>query len=220
MSLSDRLKEARRRKYRSARAAAEALGVPESTYYGHENGSRDPSRDDVARYARFFAVSPAWLEYGSTEPTSPEAIRRVIVAGETQAGMWREVDALIDEPPAPIPAIETRYGALPQFAYRVRGGSMMADRIFDGDYVICVPYFDARARITDGDIVVVERRRGGETETTVKRVATFPGRFELRPNSTDPRYREAIIVVRNHLADDGTEIEVKGLVVGVFSPRD
>ena len=78
---------------------------------------------------------------------------------------------------------------------------------------------EARTRITSGDIVVVERRRNGELETTLNRVEAMPGRYELRPNSTDPRYKEPLIVIRDHAADDGLEVEIRGLVIGVFSPR-
>lgn len=40
------------------------MGVSYSTYAGHENGSRGIKRDSLRRYAKFFTVSPAWLEYG------------------------------------------------------------------------------------------------------------------------------------------------------------
>jgi len=101
MSLPDRLRSARKKKYPSARAATAAIGVPESTYYGHENGSREPSRDDIARYARLFGVSPQWLAHGIETLAKPAEPSMVKIAGETQAGLWREAEMWADEAPAP-----------------------------------------------------------------------------------------------------------------------
>jgi transcriptional regulator with XRE-family HTH domain len=63
-----RLKWARKRAgFSSAAEAARALGVPEPTYSGHENGSRGFA-DDVERYASRFRVSLSWLMTGAGSP--------------------------------------------------------------------------------------------------------------------------------------------------------
>lgn len=64
----ERLRIARKRRYKTAREAADALGVPYGTYTGHEAGSRGFS-EDVERYAKAFRVRAAWLafEEGSME---------------------------------------------------------------------------------------------------------------------------------------------------------
>lgn len=63
---SDRLKAARiAAGYRSATAAAQAFGWTESTYLGHENGSRGLQVDAAQRYARAFKVDWAHLMTGS-----------------------------------------------------------------------------------------------------------------------------------------------------------
>lgn len=60
-----RLKNAReQRGYRTAKDAAEAMGVPVSTYSLHEAGGRGYGRDRAKEYASFFGVTPAWLLYG------------------------------------------------------------------------------------------------------------------------------------------------------------
>jgi hypothetical protein len=70
-----RLKWAReKRGYASAREAADAIGVRYSTYAGHESGSRGIKRDALRRYAKFFRVSPVWLEFGTGGEEAPAAI--------------------------------------------------------------------------------------------------------------------------------------------------
>lgn len=57
----DRLRIARTKAgYPDAATAADAMGVPQPTYFGHENGNRGLSRA-AARYAQFFGVSLDWL---------------------------------------------------------------------------------------------------------------------------------------------------------------
>lgn len=50
--------------FRSARAAAAALGAKPATYAAHENGSRTFSVADAKRYAEFYNVSPGWILTG------------------------------------------------------------------------------------------------------------------------------------------------------------
>lgn len=56
-----RLKWAREQRYETAKAAAEALSLPGSTYAGHENGSRGFGKDDAERYGARFGVPWEWL---------------------------------------------------------------------------------------------------------------------------------------------------------------
>jgi hypothetical protein len=49
----------------TAIAAADALGVPRSTYIGHENGHRGFPAKRATQYARGFGTSPEWLLYGT-----------------------------------------------------------------------------------------------------------------------------------------------------------
>ena len=63
-----RLRDARRIKFRSARSAAISLGVAFATYGAHERaqspGGRDYGPDAARRYARQFDVTPEWLLTG------------------------------------------------------------------------------------------------------------------------------------------------------------
>jgi phage repressor protein C with HTH and peptisase S24 domain len=68
-----RLKQARRAAgFRSAKAAAKALSVGESTYRAHENGQNDISLQAAAKYGEFFGVSVAYLAEGTGAPSGSE----------------------------------------------------------------------------------------------------------------------------------------------------
>ncbi len=66
MDMCERLKVARERAgYETAKEAAASLGVPISTYTGHENGSRGYTKNAAQRYGRKFKVAPEWLLFGT-----------------------------------------------------------------------------------------------------------------------------------------------------------
>lgn len=95
---AERLRFARERAgFQSAKDAAASLGVPASTYIGHENGSRGIPRDRAPQYARKFKVTEEWLLYGKgeadAEPEVPEGAERVVqvpLLGDVPAGPVRE----------------------------------------------------------------------------------------------------------------------------------
>ena len=74
----ERLRQARRRKFPSARAAAIAFGIPVSTYGAHEraqaNGGRDYGPNEARRYAELLGipgVTTEWLLTGYRPPPRP-----------------------------------------------------------------------------------------------------------------------------------------------------
>lgn len=76
---AERLRIARLRAgYETGKDAALALGIPVSTYLGHENGSRGYTAKGAAFYARRYKVREQWLLYGvgaapGTDDTSQTA---------------------------------------------------------------------------------------------------------------------------------------------------
>lgn len=64
--------------FKTAAAAAAALGIKTPTYTSHENGTRDFGDADAARYSRAFGVAVEWLvfgiEPGLPEPTSDQSL--------------------------------------------------------------------------------------------------------------------------------------------------
>lgn len=65
---NERLRAARERAgFHTAKEAAQAMGVPVSTYIGHENGHRGFPAKRAPQYARKFKVSEEWLLYGKQD---------------------------------------------------------------------------------------------------------------------------------------------------------
>jgi len=69
-----RLRWARQRfsRYRTATEAARAFGWNVSTYLGHENGDRTPSRETAKRYGRAYHVRWEWILEGEGSPQPPK----------------------------------------------------------------------------------------------------------------------------------------------------
>lgn len=225
--MADRLMKARSDAgYTSAAEAVRAFGWTASTYYGHENGRVKIPRDAANKYAKAFKVDPSWLLYGKSSNAAPlhqfESVAQIPVRGSTAAGKWLEFDDTEQDALAPIYAVAGRFPMEEQFAFKVSGPSMDKARIFDGDYVICVPYWIARAAPTPGDLVVVERKRGTMFERTLKELQMTGDEFELWPRSTDSRFQTPIRVKRNHdfVENDGTTVEIVGLVVASYVSRN
>jgi SOS-response transcriptional repressor LexA len=147
-----------------------------------------------------------------------ERVKNVPVRGETAAGRWLEYDFATDIGEE-VPVVPGKYAAAEQFAYRVVGPSMDQKRIFDGDFVICVDYWIARATPTEGDIVVVERRQGQLVERTCKQIQGGHPGLMLVSHSSDERFKEPIILPVNddHAGENGTTIEIMGLVIGRYT---
>lgn len=215
---SRRLRQARiEAKFDTAADAARRFGWKPSTYSSHENGQTNPPRSRVAMYARAFKKSQAWLlgEDAGGEKPEPE-VRAVPVVGEAAAGTWLEHDRLFEDDVPHVPAVPDRFPSLRQFAYRVRGPSMDKERLFDGDYAICVDFWEARRRPQQKDIVIVERKRGQLVERTCKQIDIVGGVVLLAPRSSDPRFQEPIRWTDGK--GDGEDVEIVGLVIGRYAP--
>lgn len=202
---------------------AEAIGATHPVVTRLLKGERRLKHWEIPKIAAYLGEPPPDIVRNRTDPEPlanlTETVKHVAVRGECAGGRWLEYE-IGDDTYEAVPTVPTKYTSLEQFAFRVRGNSMDRSKILDGDYVICVTYFDARMAITDGDIVVVERRRAGLYERTCKIVRRRPdGQIALESNSHDPRLAEPLLEVRpNGEADDGVEIEIVGLVVGRYSP--
>jgi phage repressor protein C with HTH and peptisase S24 domain len=212
MTQADRLKDARvRAGYETAKQAAEALGVPVTTYVSHENGQRGYPASKAHKYAKFFRVSPEWLLFGKGDraqngdlpeltPVVPSRLVKII--GVVQAGMWAEIVDYGNDV-GEIPVFLPKYASANLFALTVRGTSM--NRVFpDGTTVIVCPV--AEAGVRDGSFVVVQRRDGNKVETTLKQVVQAAAGIELWPRSDDKAHQKPIRITRAADSDIGAEI--------------
>lgn len=211
---AERLRRARERAgISSAKAAAEGMGVAVSTYIQHESGVRGIPAGRAARYAQFFRSTPEWLLYGrgqEPEPSRPEMTgmrpitRLVPVMGVVQAGAWVEIPD-DPEPEEMLPVLLPAFEGAQLFAVRVQGPSM--NQFYpEGTRVVVCPA--AEIGVSEGDHVVVRRRRGVLVETTLKEVVRNKktGEVELWPRSTDPAFKEPFRIAEARDADDGPEI--------------
>lgn len=221
--MAERLAWAREQRGLKPPAAAEALGIPRSTYYQHENGTRGFKRAEAIRYAQFFGVSLEWLLTGKGQPAktgaaiSSAGAGALPVSGVAQAGIWREDDAQADtEASETVPVVaHPRFAQARNYALRVVGPSMNK-LIADGEYALCVDALDAGYVPRDGDIVVAVRRRAqsGVTETTLKQFVMNGRRAELWPRSTDPKFQKPLT-----LGEGGAEeVQIIGLAWGRYAP--
>jgi hypothetical protein len=82
----ERLRRARERLFKSARAAAIALGIPPATYGAHERAQaassrgRDYGPEEAAIYGARFRVRPEWLLTGSGPQTELEHLEKLAIA--------------------------------------------------------------------------------------------------------------------------------------------
>lgn len=114
-SPAQRLRWAREQhgKYKTPTEAARAFGWKVSTYLGHENGDRNPSRAAAKRYGKAYRVRWEWLLDNEGAPQAQPAIstkRHLRLLREAfninlaelgiSAAEWAEIEADGDIPPA------------------------------------------------------------------------------------------------------------------------
>lgn len=218
---SSRLREAREKcGYTSAKAAAEAIGVPVATYIQHENGNRGFPAARAARYARFFKVSPEWLLYGKGSDSITTIVEspKIPVLGKVAAGVWLEQSYmepdLNDLPQVYYDRLPGQIGSADLFAVELSGDSM--NLAFPANTIlICEKIPFGSAEIRKDDYVIVERENHELREMTCKRIGFDEnGDFLLHSQSTNPKFSDPIKVKRSQ--DDefiDTGINLIGKVV-------
>lgn len=218
MDAPERLKDARiKAGYDTAKAAAEAIGIPVPTYLAHENGSRGYPPRKASRYARFFRTTPEWLLYGrgTSDPVVIEPRAQVLpLLGQVRAGAWLSVDESRVQPSPKAVALDGRFPHATQWLREVVGDSMDAKGISEGDLVHLVDWAEAGIPLATGQIVEVTRHRdaGELCEVTLKEVEVKgPGHILLWPRSTNSRHKDAILMTGGD--DSGIETQVTGLLV-------
>lgn len=166
-TVAKRLKWARERdgRYKSPTEAARAFGWTVSTYLGHENEDRTPSRPTAKKYAKAYKVRWEWLLEGDGPPsTKGHDTTRV----EGYVGAGAEFIPIADGDPglgdAPL-IVEPNSAAV-----IVRGDSMYP-RYFDGEYIYYVKESrdptdflgqECVVKLKDGRVYIKILRRGSK----------------------------------------------------------
>lgn len=175
---------------------------------GDENEMRRTQTElPVSKGARTPSRTPVTIptERDSSAPPG------LTVVGIVAAGAWRESSALAsgDMLDPQVPA-HPRYPLNRQFALQVSGDSINKVA-HSGDYVIALK---DRSPIS-GNFVIIERVRHGFYEASVKQYIEMDGRTEYRYASNSLEYNDKALVVGEQ---DGDEVKIHGVVIGVFRP--
>lgn len=184
VTFGERLRELRKMRDLTQEQLAEELQVGRAALARWETKDANPDRDTLVKIASFFNITTDYL-LGRTEHSEQkrpaniypvEGLRAVPVIGTIPAGM-------------PLLAIEevSETMLLPEellpngknvFLLRVKGDSMVDEKIFDGDLVL----INADDRVDDMDIGAVLL---DEEEVTLKKIHYFDGFVSLIPANNE-----------------------------------
>lgn len=211
--LSDMLTYLRKRKGLSQQELANTLKISRSAIGMYETGKREPDLETLEVFADFYNVDMNTLTGkapvkkqtnklpDTAAPVDFSHLKRIPILGRIAAG-------------APIYAEENiegytftdLNGGAEYFALRVRGDSMNAVRIYDGDLVIV----RKQDIVENGEIAAVLI----EQEATLKRFSRSGDIVTLMPQSTNPEHKPLVYNLKD------TSVKILGLVVQVqFQPR-
>ena len=198
---------------------AAAAGVKANSLYNFTNG-HSMSMDDETyeKLAEAAGVSAATLMGGADY--SP-AVGQAIVIGRVQAGNWQKAVTFIDEADTSIvpcvlpPHIAAKGTRAPVFGLSVKGDSM--DQVFpEGSVLICLPLYEMRGPVKDGDYVIVHRiNPDGLFEATCKQYRLVDGEMWLAPRSNNPSHGPN----NGKNTGDGVQVEVAAIVFGHYAPQ-
>lgn len=204
-----RLKELLEERDISIAELARMVGTTHATISRLKSGNMQMTEHWARKIATAMKIGVAEI-FGEVIPPMTPGMR---VLGEVQAGVWKEAEVADELRYPPLPILPDHvYSKVTQFALRVRGESM--NRVVqDGMYIVCASWPELGREPEDGDLVVVERRRAGLVETTLKRVRMENGSVVFVPDSTDARWQEP---VRIGDLGDGEEIAIIALAIGKY----
>lgn len=212
--MGDRVRAGREALGLSQSELARRIGVTPQAIQAIEAGSVKTSRH-LHKIANVLQKPAHWLAGEAPYAlTSGLASGEAPVRGIVAAGLWQAESSFADDQASIPSSPDPRYARMSQVAFRVLGNSM--DNIVrDGEYVICLDYGQHPVALRSGDVVVAERKRGGEVERTVKRVQITANGPELWPDSSSPAHTKPLVL---NSPEDDTSVEVVGLVIGYFRP--
>jgi transcriptional regulator with XRE-family HTH domain len=191
-----------------ARRLGVSPGLPSQWWRTKGRGtSPDPHLDEIAE---ILAINVDWLRYARGEPFAggslgpghqqeigpPLDTACARIVGIAEGEVWREGTSMREamaasDGGAPTLQVVSREDmkGLEQFAVEVRG-HVCDQTIPTGSYAICVDYNLSRpGGPVEGDLVVVERRRGREIKALIARLHFVKGAWELHYESNDPRWQ-------------------------------
>lgn len=181
----------------------------------------DPRGSTLAAIAPVIERSVPYLLGVTDDPaggaTAPPRAEFLPIRYRVAAGVWRERDdeaqEFIGEGPMPPP---DAFSSFPQWWEMVEGESI--NKIYPPGALVRV--IDAIAigyRPRHDDLVVIERRRNGSAERTVKQVRIRGSRIIVHGASTNKKWNTELDVTEGLI--DGDEAEIVGFVAGAYIVR-
>lgn len=189
---------------------AEKVGISESMVKHHESGRRGITPNNAARYARLYNVSVGYI-LNDEDETGAASAASIPVYGEAAGGVWMEgEDRPIDDSQAFSVAPVVGFPVSAQYARKVVGNSV-SRQIRDGEFAVFVHFDRYPGGVRLGDLVDVQRIRGGLREHTVK---VYRGNSLV--TDSDELEEQRTLPLTN--GEDDTEVRIMGVAVGVFRP--
>lgn len=208
----ERIKALREARGWSHEDVAHRLDISDSTVKHNESGRRGITAEGARAYAGLYNVTVGYIlnnESGG-ELVAVEAAS-IPVYGEAAGGVWMEgEDRPIDDSQAFSVAPVVGFPVSAQYARKVVGNSV-SRQIRDGEYAIFVHFDRHPGGARPGDLVDVQRIRGGLREHTVK---VYRG-SSLETDSDELEEQRTLPLTNG---EDDTEVRIMGVAVGVFRP--
>jgi transcriptional regulator with XRE-family HTH domain len=231
-----RIQWAIERRGMGVRELARRLGVsPGLPSQWWRTGGRATSPDShLDEISEILQANVDWLRYGRGEPFrsvvrnqqelgAPLDTSRARIVGIVEGEVWREGISMREamaagDSGAPTLQVVSREDlqGFEQFAVEVRG-HVCDQTIPPGNFAIYVDYNLSRpSGPVEGDLVVVEKRRGGEIKALIARLHFVNGAWELQYESNDPRWQQEkpirLSEDRKHDVNDGLALDIVGHV--------
>tara|TARA_R110002012_G_C11524258_1_gene599807 strand:+ start:191 stop:886 length:696 start_codon:yes stop_codon:yes gene_type:complete len=173
---------------------------------------------DVIKLADILEVHPDTLSNKGAKAFERIAPTFLKVEGSVQAGAWREACSMLGDEYMELPIVpDPTYVGLDQYLLKVKGPSMNIPYPEDNAYVHCVAIkYQEDLYPVNGDHVIVERRRAGLVETTLKEYVMDNKGGKLWPRSTDANHQEPLLLGGH---SDTDEIQIVAIVLSKIVPR-
>ncbi len=238
-TIGSRVKYARLSARLTQSKLGELIGISGKAISQWESGRTEPTNENLRLVSRFTGLRTEWLETGrgprvadtsmleyTAKPIVEEIVqsaqqiplgpKMAMVGGMVAAGTWMEAEMFDDEQPFdPVPCDTQIFPDFPQIAYKITGNSVDKLGILNGDIVLAIDYDELKLQPKTGDIVIVERKRGGLIERTCKQIEIKPDRWEFWPRSSDPRWQPIIIHPGNGDGEIDEEVTVVARVIAI-----
>lgn len=202
----------------SLSALAKKCGIHESTLtrpFNKKNYKHNYSATTMGKIENLTGIKQSMTNDIISQGVSVELLR---VAGVAAAGTWLEAAVMDDDTlaPLPIPPLP-KYAGYSQYGILISGTSLNK-KAHDGSYAICVSYDELELSVPpEHKFVHIQRTRAGIIETTIKKIIYRDGKVEFCPHSNDPKHTQCLTLSS---PEDDILVEIKGLVIGWFTPED